>query len=104
MKKGDIVIALSVLLVAVALFCFLFFGGKKGKTVIIKENNQVVFEGELLADKEVKLSKNTVEIKNGEVDMVYSSCKNQICVKHKKISNENESIICLPNKVIVEIK
>ena len=43
-------------------------------------------------------------IQNGEVFMENSNCKNQICVKHKKISRSGESIICLPNKVIIQTK
>lgn len=35
--------------------------------------------------------------------MSYSDCKNQICVEDGKISRTNQSIVCLPNKVVVEI-
>lgn len=104
MKKGDIVIILCVLAAAVLLFFAFLFGGEKGKTVIIKEENKIVYEASVLVDKTVFLDTNTIQIENGEVKMLESTCKNQICVSHKKISNEKESIICLPNKIIVEIK
>ena len=46
---------------------------------------------------------NTVLIKDGTVSMKYANCKDKICVNHNKISKNNESIICLPNKVVVTV-
>ena len=47
---------------------------------------------------------NTVVIKDGTVYMESASCHNQVCVKHSAISLTGESIICLPNKIIVRIE
>lgn len=47
---------------------------------------------------------NEIEIKDGEVSMVYADCRDQICVNHVPINKEHESIICLPHKVVVEIE
>ena len=33
----------------------------------------------------------------------HANCKDKICVNHNKINKNNESIICLPNKVIVTV-
>jgi hypothetical protein len=33
-----------------------------------------------------------------------ASCKNQVCVDHGAISLKGDSIVCLPNRVVVEIK
>ena len=46
---------------------------------------------------------NTVIISGGLASMKYANCKDKICVNHNKISKNNESIICLPNKVIVTV-
>ncbi|MBP1754602.1 MAG: putative rane protein, partial [Firmicutes bacterium] len=37
------------------------------------------------------------------VDMLEASCPDEICVKHKKIHYSNETIVCLPNKVVLEV-
>lgn len=103
MKKGDKII---VLIIAVAVI----FGGVlillnlgEGAVVTVKQNNKTVYEGSINTDKEIVLSGNTVVIEAGQVYVSYAICKNQVCVKHSKISKAGESIICLPNKVIVEI-
>ena len=47
---------------------------------------------------------NTVIIKGGEVTVSASSCKNQVCVRHGAISKSGQSIVCLPNRLIVTIE
>ena len=47
--------------------------------------------------------RNVVIIQDGIVHMDYSNCKNQICVHTGEISDKGETIVCLPNYVIVEI-
>ena len=104
MKKGDITIILSVLVIIAASFCALRFFGSAGKTVKISQNNTPIYELSLSEDKEIALSGNTVEIRNGSVRVISADCKNQICVNHKPISKKGESIVCLPNEVIIEIE
>lgn len=104
MKKGDIVIIACVALTVIISIVAIIFSSAAGTTVIVKQNNQTVYKGSLLKDDRVELSDNTVIIENGEVYMQSATCKNQICVKHKKISAKGETIICLPNRVTVEIK
>jgi hypothetical protein len=47
---------------------------------------------------------NILVIQNGKADMTEASCPDKICVNHRAISRQNESIICLPNKVVVTIE
>ena len=104
MKKWDF-IAIG-LLVASAIIGFVLIGlfSAPSVTVTVSQNNEIVYEGKIDKDNVIKLKNNTVVIQNGEVFMENSNCKNQICVKHKKISRSGESIICLPNKVIILTK
>ena len=43
-------------------------------------------------------------IKDGEAYMQEADCPNQICVHHSPVSNKGETIVCLPNRVIIEIR
>ena len=49
-------------------------------------------------------SYNIMVIEDGTVDVSDASCPDRICVNHNKISKRNESIVCLPNRVIVQIE
>ena len=43
-------------------------------------------------------------IKDGEAYMQEADCPNQICVHHSPVSHKGETIVCLPNRVIIEIR
>ena len=47
---------------------------------------------------------NVVVISGGTVSVTEASCKNQVCVKHGAISRPGESIVCLPNRLVVRIE
>ena len=49
-------------------------------------------------------SYNVLEIKDGEARITEASCPDKICVNHRAVSKQNQSIVCLPNKVVVEIQ
>lgn len=110
LKKGDIVLAVFVLLFCLVLFLFLYpFNNNDGSFVQIEVGGTMAATLPLDEDAiyEVKNSKsvvtNKVVILNGKVSMEYADCRDQICVNHKEISKSNESIICLPNKVVVTV-
>ena len=46
---------------------------------------------------------NTLVIKDGGADMIEADCPDQICVNMDAISVESETIVCLPNKIVVEV-
>lgn len=46
---------------------------------------------------------NELVIKDGAVFMQEANCADHICVRHKAITKNGESIICLPHGVYVEV-
>lgn len=46
---------------------------------------------------------NVLEIGDGKADMTEADCPDQICVHQRAVSREGETIVCLPNKVVVEV-
>lgn len=103
-KKADVILIAVLVVAAVAtLLAFTLFADDGG-TVIVKKNDEVVYEGKLSENDEVALYSNTLIIEDGYAYMRYADCKNQICVNTGKISKKGETIVCLPNKVTVEIK
>lgn len=47
---------------------------------------------------------NTLQIEEGEADMIEADCRDKLCVHQKAIQKKGETIICLPNKIVVEIQ
>lgn len=107
-KKLDIVVIVIVILVSLLAFGY-NNTRNSGDYVIITVDGAVVRQLDLskdcaydvVIDSEVT---NTIEIQNKNVSVIYANCPDKICNKHKSISKSGESIICLPNKVVVSIK
>ena len=95
-------------LVGLASTAYVAMSRSGGDTVIIEQNGDLYGKYSLFEDKTItingKHSKNVVSIDGGEVIMYESTCKNQVCVRHGAISATGESIICLPNRVVVRIE
>ena len=104
MKKGDFIIIGSVVSAFVLSVVMLLSFSKQGSQVVIKQNNQVIYKKSISQNQMVDTGTNKVIIQDGVVYMEHSNCKNQICKKTGQISKKGETIVCLPNKVIVEIE
>ena len=107
MSISDILIVSVIIIVALVGIIFVTTASGNVTEVKITVNGEVYKEASLKSDKKqvIKINDtNTVVIENGYVYMQDADCKDQLCVKQGKISNEGESIVCLPNKIIVEIE
>ncbi len=91
----------------VALVAAFIFGGQlqqKGAVAVVTVDGEERYRCSLFMEKEIVIEDgNTLVIKDGMADMIFADCPDQICVKHEPISNVGETIICLPNKVVVTI-
>ena len=47
---------------------------------------------------------NKITIKDGQVSMTFSDCSGQDCIQQGKISQTSQSITCLPNRIVIEIR
>lgn len=103
-KKTDIILFVSLLVAALLLFGVGVLCRQDAKIAVITENGIEVCRLSLEKDTEVSLSHNTVKIENGRVFVKEADCDNQLCVKTQPISKTGEIIVCLPNKVTVEVK
>ncbi|MFC6170552.1 NusG domain II-containing protein [Loigolactobacillus jiayinensis] len=47
---------------------------------------------------------NEVEIKDNKIAIVDANCQDQVCVRRGWISKPGQTIVCLPHKLLIEIK
>jgi hypothetical protein len=59
--------------------------------------------GEVEKDFDVD-SYNVMIVEDNSINIIDADCPDKICVNHSSIENEGETIICLPHKLVVEIK
>lgn len=107
MKKRDFIVIFCIMALVVFSFIIMKITEKTGEKVIIYQNKQEYKTVSLNKNQTIqiptKTGYNVVKIQDGKVEMIEASCPDQICVHHRKISNTGETIVCLPNKVVVEI-
>ena len=81
--------------------------GTGGDKVKISTDGQVYGVYPLNEDCEIDVTEdghtNHITIKGGQVSMSYSTCLNQVCVNTGAIFRTKDAIVCLPNRVVVEI-
>lgn len=104
-KKNDFILMFVILCVAgTCLWPYAGLGRKNAGKVLVKVDGEVRRVYALSDNIEIEIDDtNVCVIENGEVKMIKANCPDQICVNHKAISKNGETIVCLPNRVIIEI-
>ena len=99
-KKNDLILVLLVFFAG-----HLFTSQKSAGVVEIQIDGKVVETLDLQKEHAFKINggTNTVQIENGKVKMAAANCPDQICVHQKAISRNGESILCLPNQIVLKI-
>ena len=109
-KKADIVLFLVLIIISIGLSAAGFVLGSSPtdqKQVVISVAGSDYGTYDLNQDQEIDIERgehfNKVIIKNGTAQISEANCHNQLCVHQGSIQKVNQRIICLPNRVMVEI-
>lgn len=105
MKRKDFV--LIILLCFAVLFLAAVFRLKKPEKepeLLITVDGKEFGRYSLERDQRIEIcDTNICEIKDGRVSMYYADCPDRLCMHQKSIGSEGGTIICLPNRVFLEI-
>lgn len=102
-KKGDIVIALIVVVLVVLTLVFAF--GKDATEAEIYIDGQLKYRLNLSEDTTLELldGKMIVKVSGGKISVAQSNCAEQLCVHSSAIDKDGGMIVCLPNKVVIKV-
>ena len=111
-KKNDIKLIAGIAVIALGLYAGTsFWQGTQTQNaeavVSIDGAEYGTFPLDMDREEKIELSDgsyNVLVIKDGKADITEASCPDGICVNHRAVSKQNQSITCLPNKLVVEIK
>lgn len=108
-KKNGKYFLIAVLLIGAVLSLVVLWQGKTGGTVAVSVAGEKIEEIPLNQDltKEIQGKDggtNLLVIRGGKAWIGDASCPDHLCVKKQAISRTGESIICLPNQVVVTIE
>lgn len=108
-KKGDSLIVLAVLVLALAgavlagikrmdvpQYVWIELQGKPYGIYRLTQNQEITIE--------TAYGTNKIKIENGVVTMTEADCPDKYCVAHRPIRKNGETIVCLPHKLVIELK
>ena len=106
-KKDFLILMILVVIAFISFLIIRFYYGKDSGEVQVYVDNKLVASYDIRIDDtyivNVSDEYNEIIVKDGQVCVSRSSCKNQVCVQHSLISMVGESIICLPHKLVIQI-
>ena len=107
-KKADIILIVAILTLTLSGIAVFALTKQTGSYAVITSGSSVYGCYPIDHNCTIKVNYgddyNIVSIKNGKVTVSESTCRDKICVNHAAISSVGESIVCLPDKLVVEIK
>lgn len=109
LRRNDVIfIAALLVVVTVAGACLYFFRGE-GDTVTVSVDGTIIATYPLDVDRVEDIHTGTdglnrLIIRDGKAWVETASCPDGICAAHKPIHRSGESIVCLPNKVVVTVQ
>lgn len=106
--KGDLILLGGLLLVGGLLGFFLLLTGKKGAQVQVRVAGSVVETFSLSQNRSYTIEgvdggTNLLIIQDGQAWIEEASCPDGLCVHMGKIRRDGQSVVCLPNQVVVEV-
>ena len=110
MKKFDLIIIVSVLLISALTYIFMNFSAKSDTVYAVitidgKEVQKITLDDPLQdITIENRYGTNKIEISSDGVSVVYSDCTSQTCVHTGKITRTGQIIACLPHHLMISLE
>lgn len=108
-KRDWLLLVVILILCIVVLGIYFFYPKQTADYVEITVDGKLYKQSLLDKDYSIKIIKdgkttNILEIKDGQIFMKEADCSDHLCIKQGKIRYAGESIVCLPQKVVVQVK
>ncbi|MCI6676245.1 MAG: NusG domain II-containing protein [Clostridiales bacterium] len=107
--KKELVFWSIIILIAILCWIGMQWVKQRGDIVVVSVEDCIVQTLPLSYDETIRVEGDNgnwveLQITDGKADVTQASCPDQICVNHYAISEEGEPIVCLPAKVVIQVK
>ena len=108
LKIGDFIIIGILSLLIILSFLVYRILPDRGRSVFISVNGRQVYRLSLSTSREISikgpLGETRIHVEDGRVWVTKAPCPHKICVKMGKISRSGEIIVCVPNRILIEVE
>lgn len=106
-RRNDIILIAALLAAAGTAFGIIQLSKTSGGYAVVVQDGRETATYPLNEDISVTITSptgyNTLVIKDGKADVTDADCPDKLCVNQHSISYNGETIVCLPNKLVVKI-
>lgn len=103
MKKKEILLIGSILAAALLLWAGMSISKKPQNNIRITVDGKEYGVYSLSENQTISINDtNVCEIKDGKAKMISATCPDHLCLEQKAVDASGGSVICLPNKVVIE--
>ena len=107
-RRNDVLFIGLLLFLMISVGAFYFFFRAQGDFVTVKADGVLFGTYSLSEDQTIDIQteygRNLLVIREGKAWVCEASCPDGICSAHRAIFREGESIVCLPNRVVITVE
>jgi hypothetical protein len=108
-KRNDIILICVFILIAFVAILLMNILSNNGSMAVVILDGKEIGRYSLNEDREVRIEcdqdeYNILVIEESRAFIKESNCHSQDCVKHAKVWRTDESIVCLPHKLVIAIE
>ncbi len=104
MKKWEIILFAVIAAACIAFLAVRYLTREEGATVVVEVNGEEFGTYSLNKDQEIDINgTNVLIIADGGAFMSQADCPDKLCISQGVISSNGQMIICLPNRVFVQV-
>lgn len=112
MKKSSNIFWILIFIVVIILsaFAYLFIQNKSenGNTAEIYVDGELIntisLDEDAVFTVKSENGSNKVQIRDGKISIISSTCKNKVCISHGEIHNSTAPLVCIPNKLVIRVE
>lgn len=107
-RRNDIILIVGILAAVAVVAVIFLLTRKEGAYAAIVKDGQEIARYSLAEEREIPIADgeivtNLLVIKGGKAHIREAICPDQICVEHRAVSKAGETIVCLPQKLVIRI-
>ena len=106
MTRADLILAAGITLLSFLMIAFSFSHPKGGKAEVFIDNESagvLSLSEEGVYSFDGMMSPVKVEVKEGGIKILESGCPLHLCMKRGSVSRVGETVVCLPNRLLIVI-
>lgn len=107
MNKNDWILIIIILLIVCTLLIFFKFTNQDSNQALVYNDNKLILTIDLTKDKQYQVTgyngKVNIEVNDKKIRVSSETSNYHLCSKQGYISKSWETIVCLPNKIVIRV-